>query len=343
MQNNGSHTSSALARWWGGLWRTPLPTLGCEIADAGISIARWSRSSRSLDAAVWKPIPPGTMEASPLRDNILELEPVQRALAEALTSLGISSAAALRKPVEAVLVIPDQAARLFVLHFETFPERWSEGLPLVKWRLKKSLPFDVESAAISYVVQRSDAGLQVIAVAAPHRIVKQYEVMARQFGLRPRQVILSTLAALGLAGNGNSSPSVMEGKPSGGIAGVLIAKFSPPWFTTAILQGDALRLFRTVALPAGADGLLAPADVLGSVYPSIAYFQDNFQGTVARGYLCGLGENSASIAAALEQELALPTSPLVTELGGLVSGMDPPSAERHFAAMLGIAREQPAA
>ena len=347
MQTNGRHKSSVLGRWWGGLWRTPLPNVGCEISQDGISIARWSRRSGSLDTAAWKPIPAGAIEASPLRENIHQPEEVQRAFGDALSALGIpppaaSRAASSRKMTEAVLVIPDQAARLFVLNFEKFPDKTSEGLPLVKWRLKKSLPFDLESAAISFFVQRSGADLQVVAVASPQWIVRQYEAVAQQFGLRPRWVILSSLASLGLAGGfaGDEADSPRPAGDSDGAAGVLMAKYSPPWFTTAILQGGALRLFRTVALPAGEDGLVSPADVLGSVYPSIAYFQDNFQGSVALAYLCGLGENSVPIAAALEQELHLRARPLFADLDSIVASVDPQRAERHFAALLGIVREQ---
>ncbi|MBI2815662.1 MAG: hypothetical protein HYX72_01860 [Acidobacteria bacterium] len=337
---NGSNKSGASSRWGDGRWRTPLPTLGCEISDEGISIARWSRSSSSLETAAWRPLAAGAIEASPLHDNIQQPEAVQRAFAEALSSLGVTASSAVRKPTDAVLVIPDQAARLFVLSFDTFPDNISQGLPLVKWRLKKSLPFDVESAAISYFVQGSGSELQVVAVAAPQRIIWQYESVAEQFGFRPKWVTLSTLAALGLApGEDERAPAVV-GDAGRLIAGVLIAKYNPPWFTTAILQGATLRLFRTVALPAGEDGLLSPADVLGSVYPSIAYFQDNFQGTVTHGFLCGLGENSGNVASSLRDELQLNTSPLVEDFDGVVSGMDPYRAERHFAALLGIVRER---
>ena len=349
---NGTHKSSAFARWWGKLWNSPLPTLGCEISHSGISIARWSWNSPSLETAAWKPIPAGAVEASPLRENIPQPEEVRRAFSEAMASLGISSAAdSSRRPPELVLVIPDQAARLFVLNFDTFPQRYSQGLPLVKWRLKKSVPFDVETAAISYFVQRRGAELQVVAVAAPQSIIRKYEAIPESFGLRPRWVILSTLASLGLAGElqGNlpfavrrggsaSSTEASLGEQAGRV-GVLVAKYSPPWFTTAILQAGALRLFRTVGL-SGEDGSLSPADALAAIYPSMAYFQDNFQGTITRGYLCGLGESSDSIAASLQSELHLETSPLVLNTNGLLPGIDPLRAEQYFAALSGLAQEQ---
>ena len=335
MQNNGANRSNPLLSLFGGLLRSPLPTLGCEISHDGISVARWSRGAGTLGAAAWKPLPEGAMEASPLRDNLLLPEEVRRVGAEALRSLGISEPGASHRSTDAVLIIPDQAARLFVLDFENFPSRPAEGLSLVKWRLKKSLPFDVDSASISYFVQRLGNERQVVAVATPQWIVRQYEMVAQQLGLRPRWVVLSTLAVLPLADN------VSGAAPGGtnGAAGILVAKYSPPWFTTAILQGGMLRLFRTTPLPA-AGGLPAAADVLASIYPSIAYFQDNFHGTVERACLCGLGESTHSIQALLVNELSLRSAPLSAQFGGAISGADAGGADRHFAALLGIAREQ---
>jgi type IV pilus assembly protein PilM len=331
---NGTHKSSAPARWWGRLWNSPLPSLGCEISQSGISIARWSGDAR-LETAAWKPLPAGVVEASPLRENIPQPDEVRKAFAEALASLGISNTAeSSRRPTEVVLVIPDQAARLFVLNFDTFPQKSAEGLPLVKWRLKKSVPFDVETAAISYFVQRSGAEQQVVAVVTPQWIIRKYEAIPESFGLRPRRVILSTLASLGLAGE------VTAGLPPDGRVGVLVAKYSPPWFTTAVLQGGALRLFRTVGLSAGENGSLSPAEVLAAIYPSVVYFQDSFQGMIARGYLSGLGESTASISSALEGELHLQASPLVPNPDALVSGFEPLRAEQCFAALLGVAQEQ---
>ena len=333
--------SGPVSRWWSRLASSALPTVGCEIAHTGISLARWSQNSTRLETAAWKPISAGALEASPLRENIQKPEEVRAAFAEALSSLGMSSTPdSSRRLTDAVLVIPDQSARLFVLNFDTFPQKASEGLPLVKWRLKKSVPFDIESAAISYFVHRSEAELQVVAAATPLWVIRQYETLAESFGLRPRRVTLSTLGALGLAKalEANSPLDAQTGE-QGRQAGVLVAKYSPPWFTTAILQGGTLRLFRTVGLSTDADGLLSPAEVLSATYPSIAYFQDNFQGPLTRGYLCGLGQNSASISEALERDLNLRASPLVSDPGVLVAGIDPHQSERHFAALLGLLRE----
>jgi len=327
---NGTHKRSGLARWWSGLWNSPMPSIGCEISPSGVSLARWSGHSGALESAAWKAIAQGALEASPLRENVRQPEELDRSFSEAVSALGIATRRNGSKLEDAVLVLPDQVARLFVLDFDRFPEKLSEGLPLVKWRLKKSLPFDVESAAISYFVQRPGAQVQVVAAASPLSVVRQYESVAEKFGLRPRWVTLSTLAAL----------NVVDSPTNGDAAnGVLVLKYSPPGFTTAILQGGALCLFRTVGL-SESDGALNSADVLASVYPSLAYFQDNFQQNVTQAYVCGLGENRAAIESALEQELHLNVKPLVSSTDAFGAAAGTQQAERHFAALLGISQEQ---
>jgi len=321
------------------LWNSPWPVLGCEISTAGVSAARWSWNTGAFEAAAWKPIPAGAIEASPLRENIRESEPVREALGSALAAIGISSGAdSARHPADAVLVIPDQAARLFVFSLDTLPKRASDALSLVQFRLKKSVPFDIESAAVSYQAERRGEQWEVTAVAAPQPVVGQYEALLESFGLRPRCVVLSTVATLGLVPQAHqalaASPSASAGLP-----GVLVAKYSPPWFTTAILQGGQVRLFRTVGLPAGPDGLLAADAVLEALYPSMVFFQDNFSGKLERAWLSGLGDTCPLVAELLGQELPVSSVPLPANgtLGSAVP--DPLRQELYFSALLGVVEE----
>ena len=50
----------------------------------------------------------------------------------------------------AVLILPDFCARVAVLEFDSFPTDPKEQLSLVRFRMKRSVPFDVESAAVSF-------------------------------------------------------------------------------------------------------------------------------------------------------------------------------------------------
>ena len=336
--SNGAKARPGL---WRRLWNSPWPVLGCEISAAGVSAARWSWNTASFEAAAWKPIPAGALEASPLRENIREPEPVREALGAALASIGVSPGSdSSRHPADAVLVIPDQAARLFVFSLDTLPKRASDALSLVQFRLKKSVPLDIESAAVSYQAARRGEQWEVIAVAAPQPVVRQYEALLESFGLRPRCVVLSTVATLGLVPEAHADlAAASPSSASAGLPGVLVAKYSPPWFTTAILQGGQVRLFRTVGLPAGPGGSLAAETVLEALYPSMVFFQDNFGGKLERAWLCGLGDTRPLVAELLGQELPVDTVPLSANGTLGAAAPDPLRRELYFSALLGVVEE----
>ncbi|MGH9784364.1 MAG: hypothetical protein ACRD88_09275, partial [Terriglobia bacterium] len=154
-ESNSGERAGSGRQLWRRLWNSPWPSIGCEISQTGVSAARWSWNTGRLEAASGKPLPEGAIEASALRENIRNLEPVREALGAALESIGVSRRPdSSARPTDVILVIPDQAARLFLFTLDTFPQRPAEALSLVQWRLKKSVPFDIESAAISYRAQR---------------------------------------------------------------------------------------------------------------------------------------------------------------------------------------------
>src|SRR3989442_8355261 len=42
---------------------------------------------------------------------------------------------------------------LFVQHFEDFPRSAAEAVPMLRWKLKKSVPFEADETLISYMRQ----------------------------------------------------------------------------------------------------------------------------------------------------------------------------------------------
>ena len=70
---------------------------------------------------------------------------------------------------------------------------------MVRFRLKKSLPFDVEKAKVSYHAQPSGQSVQVVAAVALSSVIEDYEAAFRDAGFSPGVVLPSMLAALGAA------------------------------------------------------------------------------------------------------------------------------------------------
>ena len=113
--------------------------------------------------------------------------------------------AAVRKALEAValrtrevtVVVPDAAVRVLLLDFDALPGKMEEALPVVRFRLKKLLPFDADDAAVSYqVMSTSKSMVRVVAVAMPREVLEEYEAVVREAGFEPGAVLPSTLAAL---------------------------------------------------------------------------------------------------------------------------------------------------
>ena len=70
------------------------------------------------------------------------------------------------------MIVPDAAVRVLLLDFDELPAKPVEALPVVRFRLKKLLPFDADDAAISYQVMATAKGsLQALAVAMPRQLL----------------------------------------------------------------------------------------------------------------------------------------------------------------------------
>ncbi len=146
------------------------------------------------------------------------------------------------------VVVPDAAVRVLLLDFDQLPSKAAEALPVVRFRLKKLLPFDVEEAVVSYQVMSSaKAGVHVLAVAIPKTVLDEYEGVVTQAGYLPGAVLPSTLAALA---------SLDEAE-----APVLVINAGPASVTTAIVRSGVLLLHRSVDMNADLDGNMPMAEV----------------------------------------------------------------------------------
>ncbi len=136
------------------------------------------------------------------------------------------------------LVVPDAAVRVLLLDFDALPGKPAEALAVVRFRLKKLLPFDAEHAVVSYQVMSSGRdGVRVLAVAMPCDVLAEYEGLVTEAGYQPGAVLPSTLAALAGLDGGE-----VGGAPS------LVVNAGPGAVTTAIVQSGLLLLHRTVDL-----------------------------------------------------------------------------------------------
>src|SRR5579863_2533582 len=121
------------------LIKDPPPSYVFEFSEEGLAYSNAGQNG-------FVPFPPGTLRASPVEDNILRTEVVADAIARVAPPNGSKRRAA-------AVLLPDASVRISLLDFDSFPDTAEDQLSLVRFRVKKTVPFDVESASVSYFMQ----------------------------------------------------------------------------------------------------------------------------------------------------------------------------------------------
>jgi type IV pilus assembly protein PilM len=267
------------------IWKDPPPAMAFELSESGVASARIGTKAE----LGFRPLKAGTLSVSPLRDNIIVPDDLAMAVRE------VAAAQVKTKRRDAALIIPDYCTRIAVLDFDDFPSDAKEQLSLVRFRMKKSVPYDVESAAVSFWPQVTEGKkFEVVVVVSPIEIVARYEAPFRNAGLNPGLVMPSCVAALYLV---DSAPLTIVAKLTGHVLTVLVT------------DKGRLRLVRCLELAA-----VSVADVAADLFPTFVFVEDNMGAKAERLLLCGFGpqaeEARRQFAADLGIEVDLVRSPL---------------------------------
>jgi type IV pilus assembly protein PilM len=246
------------------------PRLACEISPDRILAARVADKGHILADCATTELAPGSVLPDLLETNLPQRQAVCEAIEHTLS--GISEG--LR---DVIAVLPDAAVRVVMLDFEMLPNDPAEAESVVRFRLKKSLPFDVDKAKVSYHVQASGAGVKVVAAVALSSVLEDYETAFREAGYSPGVVLPSTLAALGAA---------EAGPPT------LVVKVDANTTSIVILDQNQVLLFRTLE---NARGVRITDDQLAEeVYPSVVFFQDTYHLNIEQILIAGLSSDGAA-------------------------------------------------
>ncbi len=306
-----------MARWFDAV---PHPMIACEIAIDYVAAARWGRSGMVLEGYAVEALPPGSILPTAAESNLIQPDAVRAAVGRVFSRLQA-------KDEEVALLLPDAVIRVFVLHFDVFPRKSEEAVPMLRWRLKKSVPFEAEETLISYMRQapRGD-GVDIVTGLARLRIVREYESLLESMGMSPGVVMSSTLAAL---------PLLADGRPA------LLARVAGSTLTTAIVREGVLCGYRCITLPADAMHL-TPQALLDEIYPLSAYYQDSWSEGIAQVRLAGLGDRTEEFREPLERELHCPVGSLLSAAltEGRVRTDEQPLADRDLDALIGWTRNR---
>ena len=161
------------------------------------------------------------------------------------------------KGSEIAVVVPDASARIAFLSAESLSKTAEEQRAFIRWKLKKSVPFDVDTAQVAYRVlgpHRGGTGVDLLVALAPKSVVEEYETLFEPLDIHAGMVLPSTLAALNLL------------PPAEG--DTLFVKVAPDCVTTTVFQNQRVQFYRRVT----------DVSLYDAVYPTVLYYQDKLGG-----------------------------------------------------------------
>lgn len=276
------------------------PKLACEIAADRVLVGRLAEGRDSLEACAAIELAPGSVLPDLVEGNLRQRGAVSEAIASCLETVEA-------RTHDVVAIIPDAAVRVALLEFDTLPSDADEAASVVRFRLKKTLPFDVDKASVSYHAQKSDSGVRVVAAIALASVIEDYESAFRDAGFSPGVVLPSMLAALGAAA---------------GERPTLVVKVDARTTSIAILNDNQLQLFRTLENTRGVT--ISGEQLAEEVYPSVVFFQDTYRLNIEKIFVAGISDLGTA-APALQSQTGAEVEELVnsSQLGVSASGSVP--------------------
>jgi type IV pilus assembly protein PilM len=265
----------------------PPPAYAFELSEAGLSYAKVA----PVPQIHFQPFEEGVLSVSPVHDNVHKPDVLTQYIGALLPVNG-------NRKRRAALILPDYCARVAVLDFDSFPTSHEEQLALVRFRMKKSVPFDVENAVLSFHPQPRPAPtgkIEVLVAVVATEIVLRYETPFRTAGFHPGFVTVSSLPMLNMI----SSQGL-----------TLVIKGGGHALTAVVLDSGVVKLVRCVEVSA-----LTGDEIESVVLPTMAYIEDELSAKPARVLTSGLGLMGEGMSHQWSQEWGIPVEPLRSRFG----------------------------
>ncbi len=278
----------------------PRPRVACEISAEHMVAGRAGEGAQALEAASAQVISDGALVPGLQQANVNERVALVSALRNALSAVAGRSR-------DVCLVIPDATTRIMLLDFDTLPSKAEEADAVVRFRLKKSLPFEVEQSALSFDRQGTADPVRLVVAVTPRNILEEYESLVREAGYNPGAVLPSMIAALG----------VVDGaRPT------MVIKVERGTTTFAIVDNNQLLLHR--ALENGGSAVSGES-LVDDVNTSLVYFEDRYSVGVDRVLVTGV-ESAQALQEALSASANIRVEELVSSTrAGAAAGNVPRS------------------
>jgi type IV pilus assembly protein PilM len=247
-----------------------LPPVACEITSRSVSVVRLNtKRPPEIDRFAVEPVPPGLIIPSLTR-------PMIASSSDLLNLLKSLFARADLKTNRISLAIPDSCAKVTIHQFESMPGNESEKQQLLKWKLKKTIPYNIEDSSLSFLEQRDPDGKHVIVAVNIHvAVLAQLEAVFESLGIQVGYITLASFAAFEILAR--QDPEVLQ-------KSVLFLRAQPSEISSLIVRQGSVVFFRqtdydtengsemqSVFTQVGDTGL---EQLYEEIHPCLMYYQD---------------------------------------------------------------------
>ena len=172
------------------------PRLACEITPGGVLGARPGSVAEAGEAqdvvTQFAPLRLGVLVPGLKVPAMTDRAAISSAIGQALEPIA-------ERAKKVTVIVPDASVRVLLLDFDTLPVKTADVLPILRFRLRKLVHFDVDDAAISWQVlpkNGDETMVRTVVAVMPAAVRAEYEDAVREAGYEPGAVLSSSLAAL---------------------------------------------------------------------------------------------------------------------------------------------------
>ena len=179
-----------------GLLSTPSPVVGIEVGTTHVSAVAltWDKGAPQIVRHARAALPEGAVVPNPSAENIHDREAVTEGIRKVVSVLP-------RRPTRVGLTVPDSAAKVSFVQFDSVPGRAADLERLIAWQVRRSAPFRIEEAQLAYTAgaRRPDGGQEFIVALVRRDIVEEYEGVCRAAGVHAGLVDLTSFNVINAA------------------------------------------------------------------------------------------------------------------------------------------------
>ena len=278
------------------------PGLGLDLRSTEISVVRVveRRGRREIDLCVSTPLPKGVLSFSMLSPNLNDGETLFQLLGNVLDQAGV-------KEKRLALSLPDHLARVSVQQIQDAPNSESEILELLRFQLKKTLPFDAAEARIAY--ERLPGTIPTFLTGVMRQqVASEYEDLLGGLGFQVGLLLTASMSVLNLV-----RLLAHQEVPSGG--DYFFLNLEEEYFTlTLVRDGEGIILARTLGMktPQESGRPYQTDELIQEIIPTLIFYREKLKGSfISRIYYRSLRPDLHDLQSLLQNQFEAPAEPFV--------------------------------